>query len=65
MDFAFVNCGSIWLLTPQTLEANDWAEEHFAGGDAQLWGTSIVVEPRYVADIATGIQADGLTVEAV
>lgn len=63
MDFAFINCGSIWLLQPQTEAASDWTDEHIPEG-AMTWGTAIVVEPRYVEDIAEGIQTDGLTVEA-
>jgi hypothetical protein len=63
MDFTFVNCGSLWLLQPETEAANDWVAEHLPE-DVLTWGSSIAVEPRYVADIAVGIQSDGLTVEA-
>ena len=61
-DFAFANHGSICLLTPISNAATAWCEEHLPE-DAQRWGAcGIVVEPRYVADILVGIQADGLTV---
>jgi hypothetical protein len=59
-DFLAFNHGSILTLRPMTPEAQAWVDEHLPE-DAQHWGRSVVIEPRYFADIAAGIQADGLT----
>lgn len=61
-DFSITNHGSILLLLPLTDAGNAWADEHLPD-NAQMFGKSIVVEPRYIADIVDGIQADGLTVD--
>ena len=50
------------LLIPVSAAANAWITEHIPG-DAMRWGTGIVVEPRYMADIVDGILSDSLTVE--
>lgn len=53
-----VNHGSIALLTPITVEAREWCDEHIPG-DALMWGrSSIVVEPRYLQDILAGMALD-------
>ncbi len=60
-DFWFADCGSIWLVTPQ----NDLAVAHLHANAAEeaLWhGGALVVEPRYVADLAQGLQDNGFTV---
>ena len=61
-DFDLVSHGSICLLTPRTPAAHDWVEEHLPA-NAQLWGPSIVVEPRYVQAIIDGVEDEGLTIE--
>jgi hypothetical protein len=53
------NHGSIFLLEPQTDAAVAWVDEHLPS-DHLLFGASIVVERRYIADIVAGIQRDGL-----
>jgi hypothetical protein len=64
-DFAIANHGSILLLTPLTNYGVAWIDEHIPA-DAMTWGGhSIVVEPRYMADIVRGIFADGLTVDGL
>jgi hypothetical protein len=60
-DFLIENHGSVVLLQPLTIAAEDWLTEH-TPEDAQHWGTSIVIEPRYVSDILNGIELDGLKV---
>ncbi len=60
-DFSLVNHGSIYLLTPRTPAAEQWAAKHLPD-DAMTWGPAVVVEPRYVEEIALGIGRDGLTV---
>jgi hypothetical protein len=61
-DFLFRQDGSIALLTPRTEAAREWAGEHLPA-DAMTWGGAIVIEPRYVHDILTGILRDSLTLE--
>jgi hypothetical protein len=61
-DFYLSDHGSVVLLSPRTDEAVAWVAEHIPD-DAQRWAGGIVIEPRYVADIIAGLQADGLTVE--
>ena len=63
IHFTLEQHGSICLLNAHTQEARDWVEAHLPA-DRQRWGErGTVIEPRYVADIVNGIQADGLTVE--
>jgi hypothetical protein len=61
VDFRFENHGTIWLLHPLTGAAIDWVDQHIPN-DALHFGVAIVVEHRYVDDIAFGIQNDGLEV---
>jgi hypothetical protein len=61
-DFTVTNAGSLVLLTPNTNAAQQWIDEHIPS-DAQTFGLSIVVEPRYIQDILYGIESDGLTIE--
>ena len=60
-DLLIQNEGSIFLLHQLTQLGKDWVEEHI-GDDAQIFGSAIVVEHRYIGDIAAGALADGLTV---
>lgn len=60
-DFQVQNHGSIVLLEPISVQASEWLELHI-GDDAQFWGNSVVVEPRYLQNIVAGIRDDGLTV---
>jgi hypothetical protein len=64
-DFRVENHGSIFLLRPLTDSATLWVEEHIGqdNGFQPYWPT-VVIEPRYVADIIDGIQNDGLAVRA-
>jgi hypothetical protein len=63
-DFSFQNHGSICILTPITPAARDWFSEHLPvdNSETQFWAGGIVIEPRYVGDIISGIQSDGLSV---
>jgi hypothetical protein len=58
-DFNVGFHGSIPLLQPLTVAANGWVERHLPT-DALFWGTSVVIEPRYLESILEGIEADGL-----
>ena len=60
-DVHIVNHGSIILFHLNTPEASAWVEENVAG-EAQFFGTALVVEPRYVADLLAGMREDGLEV---
>lgn len=60
-DFTVRDEGSIFLLTPETPEADAWVAEHLPE-DAMRFGKAVVIEHRYVSDIVDGIQADGLEV---
>jgi hypothetical protein len=63
-DFLVENHGSIFLLKPLTPSATSWVEECIGQGNGyQPYFPTVVVEPRYVADIVEGIQNDGLAVQ--
>ena len=60
-DFELQNEGSLYLLRPLTVHAAEWLEEHIEQ-NRQMFGTAVVVEHRYVADIVRGIRAEGLEI---
>jgi len=60
-DFTLQDHGSIFLLVPNTADAQDWAADHLPT-DAQFFGKGVAIEPRYVEPIVNGIVADGLTI---
>ena len=60
-DFLLENHGSIFLLQPLSPAANDWVAENLPE-DHLTFGSAVVVEPRYIADIVRGAQADGLVI---
>jgi len=64
-DFLVENHGSIFLLKPQTPAATAWVQEHIGSenGFQPYWPT-VLIEPRYIDDIVSGIQSDGLAVSA-
>jgi len=64
-DFRAENYGSIFLLRPLTTAAREWVNEHIGqdNGYQPYWPT-VVIEPRYVEPILTGLRNDGLTVRA-
>jgi len=53
--------GTIFLVRPLTDAAREWIEENVSN-ESQWFGQSLAVEHRYVGDLITGMQADGLTV---
>lgn len=63
-DFIVANHGTICLLTPSSCAGKQWANDHLPR-DAMHWNGAVVVEPRYIEDIAQGIIDDGLTVEGM
>ena len=62
-DFLVNNQGSIFLLTPVTEAATEWADEHLPE-DAMHFGNAIVVEHRFIRDLVSGFMNDGLSCEA-
>jgi hypothetical protein len=61
-DFELQDEGSLYLLRPLTVQAAKWLDEHIEQ-NRQMFGTAVVVEHRYVADIVHGIRADGLELD--
>ena len=60
-DFHLADHGSVVLLTPRTDAARDWVEDNLPD-DVQMLGNGIAIEGRYVGDILTGIECDGLEI---
>ena len=60
-DFELQDEGSLYLLRPLTREAVEWLDEHIEQ-NRQMFGTAVVVERRYIADILRGIRAEGLEI---
>jgi hypothetical protein len=63
-DFAVENHGSIFFLRPLTPTAKSWVHEHIRDNGFQPYYPTVVVEPRYIANIVAGIQNDGLAVKS-
>lgn len=62
-DFLLSYHGTLWLLVPRTAQAREWCSAHLAGEVQPPWGGAVVVEPRYIEEIAFGILDDGLSIE--
>jgi hypothetical protein len=62
-DIVIENHGSIFLLRPISKSGRQWLDQNIGdqNGFQPYWPT-VVVEPRYIADIVNGIQADDLEV---
>jgi hypothetical protein len=61
-DLSIQNEGSIYLLRGLTERGLSWIAEHIPA-DAQMYGGAIVVEHRFIGEIAQGAVNDGLEVE--
>lgn len=61
-DLSIQNEGSIFLLRAISEAGKTWLADNI-GDDAQHFGGAIVVEHRYIGDIAAGAINDGLEVE--
>ncbi len=57
-DFLFHDHGSVWLMIPQNENASEYAADVLPE-DSPMHGAGYAVEPRYVADLVTGLQDDG------
>lgn len=60
-DFTVSNEGSIFLVTPST-QALGVALRERVPEDAQFFGSSLVVEHRYIADLVRGLRGEGYEV---
>jgi hypothetical protein len=58
-DVEVQNEGSLMLFRPLTDAAREWINANVPD-DAQWFGDALVVEWRYAAPLAEGMQADGL-----
>jgi hypothetical protein len=64
-DFRLQNEGTIAVLYPENDAAREWLDENSYSDEntPTWWGGGIVIEHRYVLDIAEGIVRCGLTIE--
>jgi hypothetical protein len=62
-DIVVKNHGSIFLLRPISRSGREWIEQNIGeqNGFQPYWPT-VVVEPRYIADIVSGMRAEDLGV---
>lgn len=61
-DLSVQNEGTIFLLTPISDAGREWIAEKLCTEDALWFGGALCVEHRFIADIVTGAQEDGLCV---
>lgn len=52
------NHGSIWLLRPLDVKAQEWLRET-APDEAQFMGDAMAIERRYVQGVIDAFEADG------
>lgn len=60
-DFKLRHHGSVSTLKPLTQEARDWIAERIPD-DALWFGSSVVIEARYVDAVMDGVAESGLAV---
>jgi hypothetical protein len=61
-DLSIQDEGSIYLLRPHSDAGKEWIAEHIP--DTAIWfGGAVVIEHRFIGDIAQGAVNDGLEVE--
>jgi hypothetical protein len=61
-DLMVRNEGSIFLLSAQTPQGQEWIEQNIDMEEVMTWGDAVVVEHRFIDDIIKGAEADGLLV---
>jgi len=59
LDVKVENHGSVLAFRLLTDEAREWVDAN-VNDEAQFFGNALVVEPRYAAHLAEGMQGDGL-----
>lgn len=52
---------TVYLLDPQTEEAQSWLNDNI-GDESNFLGRALAVEHRYIDGVIAGIRGDGLTV---
>ena len=60
-DFRIENHGSIFLFDPQNTSAENHLRDNVSE-EAQWFGGALVVEPRYVIDLAIALEAEGFRI---
>lgn len=60
-DLTLHNHGSLWLVRAESDAGHAWLDET-APEDAQFFGGSMVVEPRYINDVFNAAREAGLEV---
>lgn len=60
IDASFENHGSVVIVRPLSQAAKDWLAEYVDQDGFQPYRDAVVVEPRFVDDLLTGMQKDGL-----
>lgn len=61
-DVQVTNAGNLYLFRPYTEKAKEWIQENVDPG-SQWFAGGLVVETRFAADLAKGMQDAGLTVK--
>lgn len=61
-DLQYENHGTIFLLFAASKAGREWIEANLPK-DAMTLGSAVVVEHRFIANIAAGAMADGLMVQ--
>jgi hypothetical protein len=61
IDVSFANHGTIWLAHLWTEAAHDWVATYLPE-DCTWWGEAVVIEHRFVGDIAQGMADAGLAI---
>ena len=62
-DFMIQDEGSIVIVTPMNDQAQEFLDAHVITEETQMWGSGVVVEPRYMRDLLLGMGERGLTYE--
>lgn len=60
-DVTLSGSGSVYLFHLLTEAARDWVDT-YVSTDREMFGGALAVEHRYVADLALGMRAGGLSV---
>ena len=63
-DVSISGGGTVYLFHLHSPVAREWVEE-FVAEERQFFGDALVVEHRFVGDLASAIAADGLSVEVL
>ncbi len=61
-DFEFANHGSVWLCQPTNAKAERHLRDN-VDSEAMFFGKACAVEPRYVMQLASGLESNGFSVE--